>query len=227
MPVGRDIPSLVYGTQEDYKKLYFSEPMAALKVPITISPGWGVLKSGTVLAKNTSAGSDRTGTFFPYDPTVDGITGAENAPGRAYLVSDQGNGTAICYMTLDDSYKFIVGDDIIIIDSDGEGALDNGGAIITIDRTTYTHMAKITFTTTTGDDFTTAKFAFATPEGFNTAVGILEKSVNAGIGADAKGAVATLILGNCVLYRGMLLNLDSNALTDISATAFGQFYYIR
>jgi len=226
MPVGRDIPSLVYGTQEDYKKLYFSEPIAALKVPITISPGWGVLKSGTVLAKNTSAGLVRTGQFFPYDP-YGTITGAENAPGRAYLVSNCANGTAIAYTTIDDSYKFIVGDDIIIIDSDGHGALDNGGAIITIDRTTYTHMAKITFTSNVGDDFTTAKFAYATPEGFDTAVGILEKSVNTGVGQGAKGAVATLILGNCVLYAGMLLNADSDALTELSGTAFGQFTYIR
>ena len=224
--VGRDIPSLVYGTQEDYKKLYFSEPMAALKVPITVSPGWGVLKSGTILAKNTSAASDRTGMFFPYDPSSV-VTGAENAPGRAYLVSDQGTGTAICYVTIADSYMFIVGDDIIISDSDLEANLDNGGVIITIDRTTYTHMAKITFTTTTGDDFTTAKFAYATPEGHAIAVGVLEKSINTGTGADSKGAVATLILGNCVLYSGMLLNLDSNALTDVSAATFGQFTYIR
>lgn len=222
-----DIPSIVYGAQVDYKKLYFSEPLAALKVPITISPGWGILKMGTVLSKNTSAlTTGNSGLFFPYDPTAT-ITGAENAPGRAYLVATQTTGTAVCNVTLADSYKFKVGDDIIICDSDGEAHLDNGGAIISIDRTTYTSYAVITFTTVTGDDFTTAKFAYATPEGFNTAVGVLEKSVDTGIGTGSKGAVATLILGNCVLYSGMLLNLDSNAATDVSATSFGQFHYIR
>ena len=222
-----DIPNIIYGGQEDYKKLYFSEPLAALKVPITISPGWGILKSGTVLAKNGSAlTTGYSGYFFPYDPTAT-ITGAENAPGRAYLVADQTTGTAVCNVTIEDSYKFKVGDDIIICDSDGESNRDNGGAIISIDRTTYTNYAVITFTTATGDTFTTAKFAYATPEGFNTAVGILEKSVDTGLGVNAKGAVATLILGNCVLYKGMLLNLDSNAVTDVSATSFGQFYYIR
>lgn len=220
-----DIPSLIYGEQEDYKKLYYSEPLAALKVPITISPGWGVLKMGTVLARNTSA-AGQVGTFFPYDPTAT-ITGAENAPGRAYLVADQSTGTAVCNVTIEDSYKFTVGDDILIIDSDGEGALDNGGAIISIDRTTYTSYAVITFTTNTGDTFTTAKFAFATLEGANTAVGILEKSVDTGLGQNAKGAVATMIWGNCVLYSGMLLNLDSNAETDVSASTLGQYTLIR
>jgi len=219
-----DTPNIIYGTQEDYKKLYYSDPAAALKIPITIAPGYGVLKMGTVLSRNTSAGS--AGNFFPYDPSAT-ITGAENAPGRAYLVADQGTGTAYCHTTIPDSYRFAVGDDIIICDSDGEANLDNGGAITAIDRTTYTSYAVITFTTATGDTFTTAKFAFATLEGFNTAVGILEKSVDTGTGINAKGALATLIIGNCVLYAGMLLNLDSNAQTDLSASTIGQYAYIK
>lgn len=217
-----DIPGIINGIQEDYKKLYFSDPNAALKVPITIGPGFGVLKMGCTLAKNNSAAGN-IGKFQPYDPTVVGITGVEPALGRSYLTQDQGTGTAICYVTLLDSYRFIIGDDIIIIDSDGEGALDNGGAILSIDRTTYTNIAKITFTTNTGDTFTTAKFAFAVPEGFNTAVGVLEKSVDTGIGVNAKGAVATLIVGNAVLYTGMLNNFDSGAITDLSSSSIGQF----
>lgn len=222
--MAQDTPNIIRGTQEDYKKLYYSESLSALKVPVTLSPGWGVLKQGTVLSRNTSAGT--AGTLFPYDPSL-AVTGAENAPGRSYLVSDQGTGTAICYVTLNDSYRFAVGDDIIICDSDLEASMDNGGAILTIDRTTYTHMAKITFTTTTGDNFTVAKFAHAMLEGCFVAVGILEKSVDCGTGINSKGALATLILGNCVLYTGMLLNLDSGAKTDISAGTFGQYAYIR
>ena len=221
--MAQDIPNIIRGTQEDYKKLYYSDPQAALKVPITIAPGYGVLKMGTVLARNTSAGS--AGNFLPYDPSGS-ITGAENAPGRVYLVADSGTNDYV-YVTMADSYKFAVGDDIIIIDSDGEGALDNGGAITAIDRTTNTHMAKITFTVTLGDDFTVAKYAFATLEGFNTEVGILEKSVDTGTGQNAKGDLATLIVGNCVLYTGMLLNLDSNAQTDVSSGSIGQYTYIR
>jgi len=224
--MGRDIPSFVYGLQEDYKKLYFSEPSAALKVPITTAPGYGVLKQGTVLSRVTSAAGN-LGYFIPYDPTIGGVTGAEVAPGRAYLTEQQGTGTTVCSVTLEDSYKFAVGDDIIICDSDGEGTSDNGGAIISIDRTTYPTHAVITFTAATDDTFTLAKFAFAMVEGALTAVGILEKSVDTGLGENAKGALATLILGNAVLYKGMILNMDSGAITDLSVGTIGQFYYIR
>jgi len=222
--MAQDIPNIIRGTQEDYKKLYYSDPDAALKIPITIAPGFGVLKMGTVLSRNTSATT--AGNFVPYDPTAS-ILGTENAPGRSYLVADQTSGQATCNVTIPDSYRFAVGDDILIIDSDGEVNLDNGGAITAIDRTTYTSYAVITFTTATGDTFTTAKFAYACLEGSVTAVGILEKSVDTGTGLNSKGAVATLIIGNCVLYAGMLLNLDSNAQTDISASTIGQYAYIR
>ena len=219
-----DAPSIIYGLQEDYKKLYYSNPEAALKVPITISPGWGVLKMGTVLSKNASA-AGRVGQFFPYDPTAT-ITGAEQAPGRAYLLADTSTNDYV-YVSIDDSYMFMVGDDLIVCDSDGEGTAENLGAITAIDRTTYTHMAKITATSSVSDSKTVAKFGYATPEGYNTAVGILEKSVDTGTGVNAKGALATLILGNCVLYKGMLLNLDSNAQTDLSASTLGQYAYIK
>jgi len=225
--MAQDTPNIIRGVQEDYKKLYYSDPSVALKVPVTISPGWGVLKQGTVLARNTSAlTTGHLGKMLPYDPTLT-ITGAENAPGRAYLVQSQTTGETTLNVTIDDSYKFKVGDDILIIDSDLEGALDNGGAITAIDRTTYTNFAVITFTTATGDTFTTAKFAYATAEGAVTAVGVLEKSVDTGTGVNSKGALATLIIGNCVLYTGMLLNMDAGAVTDLTAATFGQYTYIK
>jgi len=62
---------------------------------------------------------------------------------------------------------------------------------------------------------------------YSDGVGILEKSVDSGIGVNAKGAVATLILGNCVLYTGMLTNVDSAFITDVSAATFGNYTYIR
>ena len=222
--MAQDTPNIIRGVQTDYKKLYYSDPQAALKVPVSLVQGYGVLKQGTVMARNTSAGS--AGKLFPYDPSL-AVTGAENAPGRSYLVADQGTGTAVCSVTIDDSYRFAVGDDIIICDNDLEANMDNGGAIISIDRTTYTNFAVITFTTNTGDNFTTAKFAHAMLEGCFVAVGILEKSVDTGTGLNSKGALATLILGNCVLYSGMLLNMDSGAVTDLSAGTFGQYTYIR
>lgn len=221
---GRDIPSLIYGGQEDYKRLYYSNPDAALVLPITISPGFGVLKMGTAIAENASAaGND--GKFLPYDPTTT-ITGAEVAPGRAYLVQSSGAAATELYVTMDDSYKFIVGDDVII--NDDTTAAENLSAITAIDRTTYTHMAKITVTVATGvTSFTTARFAYITLEGYDVCKGILEKSVDTGTGVNAKGAGANLIISNAIVITGMLTNVDAAALTDISGTAFGSHTVIK
>lgn len=221
-----DSPGIFQKTyQKDYKRLYYSEENASLKVPITLQAGYGLIEAGTALAKNNSASSSRLGYFVPYDPTAT-ITGAEVAPGRAYLVQDSGTTASDLYVTIDDSYKFAVGDDVIIVDNDTTA--ENLGAITAIDRTTYTHMAKITVTVATGGtSFTTADFAYIVVEGYDTCVGILEKSVDTGIGANANGANATLILGNCVLYTGSLINLDANAKTDLTATAFGIYTYMK
>lgn len=229
MPV--DIPAIIRGTQDDYRVLYYSEPMASLKVPVTLQAGFGLLKIGTPLALNKSAlttgGRDK---LVPYNPTL--FTGAENHPGRSYLVANSGTTDAFVYVTQEDSYKFNVGDDVII--NDDTTAAENVGACTAIDRTTDLSRAKITFTTNIGGTaFTTARKAYVAVEagdntnGYSDAVGILEKSVDTGSGINAKGAVATLILGNCVLYEGMLLLLDAAAKTDLSAASFGQYLYIR
>lgn len=226
-----DIPSIIRGAQDDYRALYYSEPMAALKVPVTLQSGYGVLKLGTALALNKSAavtgGRDQ---LVPYNPTS--FTGAENHPGRAYLVANSGTTDSFVYVAMDDSYKFKVGDDLII--NDNTTSAENKGAITAIDRTTELHRAKITFTTAIGGTaFTTARYAYVCVEagdnsnGYSDCVGILEKSVDTGTGEHAKGAVATLILGNAVLYEGLLTNIDSAAKTDLSAASFGQYMYMK
>jgi hypothetical protein len=223
--IGKDIPNVTYGFQTDYKNLYKSDPNAALKVDVTIQAGYGKLIQGTALSwNNSAAGND--GQVIPYDPTAT-ITGTENAPGRAYLVQSSGGAARDLYITLNDSYKFSVGDDVYVVDSDGEGSAENLGAITAIDVTTYPHMAKVTVTTQTSDNFTTAKFAYICVEGFNTCIGILEKTVDTGTGATAQGALATVIFSNAILYNGMLTNVDSNARTDISASVVGQYLMIK
>jgi len=225
-----DIPSIIRGVQEDYSVLYYSDPMAALKVPVTLQSGYGTLKKGTVLALNksnlTTGGKDQ---LVPYNPTS--FTGAEDHPGRAYVVADPVATAYVVYVTMDDSYKFKVGDDLILNDS--SVSAENLGAITAIDRTSERQRAKITFTTAITGSFTVANDAYVCVEaGDNTnnysdAVGVLEKSVDTGTGSDAKGAVATMIIGNCVLYEGLLTNLDSAAKTDMSMTSFGQYVYAR
>jgi hypothetical protein len=133
---------------------------------------------------------------------------------------------------MDDSYKFKVGDDVII--NDDTTSAENLGAITAIDRTTYTNFARITVTTNVGGtSFTTARFAHLLVEAglsannYSDAVGILEKSVDTGTGVNAKGANATLIISNCTLYSGCMELLDTAAKTDLAATEIGQFVIIK
>ena len=228
-----DTPHIKVGFQKDYKDIYYSDPNAALKVPITLQAGYGLLEQGMALAVNlsnlTTGNKDK---LLPYNPTT--FTGAEDHPGRAYLVANSGTVDSFVYVTQDDSYKFAVGDDIII--NDDTTATENLGAITAIDRTTDLHRAKITFTTVIGGvAFTAARKAYVAVEAatgnsnnYSDCVGILEKTVQTGVGEHAKGANATLILGNCVLYEGMLTNFDAAAKVDLStATTFGNYVYIR
>lgn len=223
-----DIAHITYGSQVDYKKLYYSDPDAALKIPVTLQPGYGKLEAGMAIAENLSAaGND--GKYVPYNPTS--YTAVEDHPGRAYLVSNPTGATSFVYVTMDDSYKFAVGDDLIIEDSGT--AAENLGAITDIDRTTYTHMAKITATANISGTFTTSEYAYVCVEAgdssnnYSDCVGILEKTVDTGTGTTAKGGLGTLILSNAVLYTGMLTNVDAAALTDISAAARGQYTIIK
>jgi hypothetical protein len=224
-----DIPGIVRGVQKDYKTLYYSDPIAALKREVTLQAGYGLLEQGTVLAVNKSA-SGGVAKHVPYNPTS--FTGTEIHPGRAYIVGGGTNATKIVNVTLDDSYKFQVGDDLII--KDNVTAAENLGAIVSIDRTTYSSYAVITATTNIGGTaFTTARFAYVCVEAgtagnyYSDAVGILEKSVDTGTGINAKGSVATMILGNCLLYEGMLTLLDAAAKTALSAASSGRFLMIR
>lgn len=228
-----DIPSIIRGVQDDYTVLYYSEPMAALKVPVTIQSGYGTLKKGTALALNksnlTTGGKDQ---LVPYNPTTFTGSASENHPGRAYLISDGTTLLSYVYVTQDDSYKFKVGDDLII--NDNTTTAENLGAITAIDRTSERQRAKITFTTAIGaTTFYTTKYAYVCVEAgdssnnYSDCVGILEKSIDTGTGVDAKGAVVTMILGNCVLYNGLLTNMDDAAQTDLSASTFGQYMYIK
>ncbi len=220
MVQNRDIPVLIRGGQEDYRRLYKSNPEAALTLPVTISAGWGLLKQGQAIAVNESAAGS-VGKYQPYDPTAV-PTGALNAPARKFLVANSGTANAIIDIGLNDSYAFIVGDDLFIIDD--TTAAENLGAIVSIDRTTYRNFARIVVTTNVGGtSFTTARFAYVTTEGYNTAVGILEKSVDTGSDRNASGAWASLILSNALLYTGILNNVDAAALTDLSASKIGLY----
>jgi hypothetical protein len=223
-----DIPSIIHGVQDDYRRLYHSDPQAALKMDITLAAGYGLLKSGTVMALNKSA-SGNVDKYVPYNPTT--FSNTVLSPGRAFLVADVGASANVVYVSKDDGYKFVVGDDLII--NDNATSAENLGAITAIDRTSYPHMTKITVTTVTSGTFEVSAYGHILVEaGDNTnnysdAVGILEQSRDTGTGANAKGALGTLILSNALLYEGCLILLDDAAKTDLAASSKGQFLCIK
>ena len=217
-----DTPNITRGAQVDYRRMFKSDPNIALSRPGTLQAGYGKIDLGTAMAKNGSAAGN-IGKLIPYDPTA--LTGAENVPGRAYLVQNSGAADAFVYVTMNDSYKFLVADDVYVLDS--VTGIQQVGAISAIDRTTSTHMAKITFATNiAGVALTTAQFAYIAVQGGDTCVGILNQTRQTGTGSDAKGAQGTIVKANAQLYNGMLTNVDAAAIVDISAVEDGQYLQI-
>ena len=122
-------------------------------------------------------------------------------------------------------------DDLIV--NDDNTSAENLGKITAIDRTSERQRAKITFTTATSGAFGTANKAHVFVEAgtsgnnYSDAVGVLEKTVETGTGVNAKGALATVIVSNAMLYEGCLTNLDAASKTDLSASSFGQYLVIK
>jgi len=221
-----DAPNIQYGSQVDYGTLYVSKSEAALKLQGTVQSGYGVLQAGQLVARNVSADGG-VGKYVPYN--VASFDGTEHSPGRAYLVADSGT-VAYVYVTMDDSYKFAVGDDVIV-NSSGKTA-ENLGAVTAIDRTTERQRAKITATASIANSMTTAETAYVsieagTANNYSDAVGILEISVDTGTGSTAAGALAPVIVSNAILYNGMLYSNDSTARTALGATLVGNNFILK
>ncbi len=222
-----ETPYVVHSAETDYKRLFYSRPEQALIKDITLAPGYGILKAGTILALNKSAAGNYN-KYVPYNPTTPS-SADPNQVGRAFLI-DTPSGTSV-NVIMADSYKFAVGDDLIIDDT-GTTA-ENLGAITAIDRTTYNHIATITVTATISGTFTVSENGWVAVEaGDNTnnysdAVGILIASVDTGTGENAKGAVAPMLISNAILYYGLLTNIDAAAITDLSASYDVRFLYLK
>ena len=230
MTIHGESPYLVRGNEEDYKRLWYSNPANALMKEITLAPGYGVLKAGSPVALNVSAVGN-VGKYVPYAQTTPDSSAEEQK--SAFLVQDA-SGTTL-YVTMDDSYKFSVGDDVIIYDANTKTtSAENLGAITAIDRTTYKHMAIITVTATVSGSFTVAQSAAIHVEcgadntnGYSDCAGLLANTVDTGTGEHAQGALAAMILSNAILYEGCCEGLDAAAKTDISASSNGNLLVIK
>lgn len=225
-----DTPQVLRGYQEDPTRVFFSDIEIALTREVFIPAGYGVLKPGTVLAEITSESTSRPYNYVPYsfeDPSSD----INNFHG-AYLLED-GAATGVANVTLDDSYKFAVGDHLVAMDSDTNGgsAIDLG-AIISIDRTTYPNKAVITATNDVTTGITVANNGAIAIQTYATApfvkaVGFLFGGVDTGTGENAAGAQGVIVLSNAMLYKGLVFNYDSEVKTDLGNIETGQFICLK
>lgn len=218
--------------QADLRALFKSRPEIAFIKDISIPAGYGVIPAGTVMGIITES-TNRKGMYVPYVCNDNGISaGLTTYPGLAYITQNGGDDSYV-YVTMEDSYKFAVGDHLAAADSDTDGAsaLDLG-AISAIDRTTYSHIAKITVAGTLTSDITVANggcvfIQTKTTAPYVEAKGILAGAVDTGTGEHAKGGAGNLILGNAVLYKGALYGYDAEVQTDLGNIEDGNLVYLK
>lgn len=118
----------------------------AFGADIKMTTGHAVLVTGLIMAKNMSAGGN-TGKVMPYVPdTYDAMTANPYlVAGRTFLAADIADGATTLTVPIKDSYRFAAGDEICV-DDDGSTTPENLGAIVSIDQTTSSIIATITFT---------------------------------------------------------------------------------
>jgi hypothetical protein len=222
-----DTPYIKRGFQVDPKRLFYSDSNIALKKMISLVPGYGILEAGTVVAKITES-TNRKDRYVPY--AIQAPEAGLDFIGGAYLLVDPGATATLLSVTMQDSYKFAVGDHIAAVDNDA--APIDCGAIIAIDRDTYSHYATIQIaetdlSTVDGADGGMIFIQTQTTTPYTNAMAILAEGADTGVGENAAGAQAGIVLSNAMLYSGLIQNLDSGALTDLGAVEDGQHLILK
>ena len=211
------------------KALFHSVRDIALILDKTVSAGYGYLKAGTVMATNISTGSGGGyGKLVPFVPlSGDVVLGGVSAIGISPVVLS--SITDHVYVSLDDAYKYEVGD-FLWADNDSDEGPISGGVISAIDVTTSTIYADITVAALTATNVTIAKKAYvytmAGASGNNEATYILDKDVDTGVGEEALGALTSVVVSNCILYKNSLYNLTTAAQTDLGVVD-GRFFIMK
>lgn len=217
--LGGSIPQFNGGTMASViNNLYYSNRENALLKDKTFKPGYGVVKAGTLMAAVTADNE-----LVPYTP--DTVSTADQ--GRAFLLRDVSAATTL-YVALEDSYRFAVGDTVVVGTS--VPAYTDGGLITAIDRTTYPTQATITVTnaiTATVANSAHLKIKAGSSGKFCTAYCVCDSDVFTGVGESAAGAVAPVILSNAIVYKNSVNNYDSTAASAMSLVVDGAHIVIK
>lgn len=213
------------------RALYHSDPQYALLLGKNISKGFGVLLAGTVMAVNTSAAGN-VGKLVPYVKTP--VSVSQDDAAKAYAVADVADTATSIKVRVEDSYRFVVGDDIMLCSYSSSAAVyHNGGAITAIDRTTTPGVAEITFTTAVAvATITVAKGAACYVEAGTTgkyckAKYILDADVDTGVGDGCINAASSVVIHNATLNKGILINYDAAAETDLGSVTDAAYVILK
>lgn len=205
------------------KPLFHTQRDIALILDKTVKPGYGVIRSGTVMSVCSV-----TGNLYPYPET---LVAENNTNAKAYLVANATASTSV-FVGIEDSYKFQVGDELII----GGDSFEDLGAIVSIDRTAVNSTQAeivVTVAVVTVADLTTAKLAnvFVKSNGaltpFSEAMFILDADIDSGTGEFAVGALTSVVLSNAVLYAASLIGCDAAAKVDLGSVDDGRFTILK
>ncbi len=225
-----DTPYVLRVGQVDGKRVLKSRREMAIQKSITIPPGYGLIPSGFVMGIITES-TNRKGMYVPRALKTPAAGYNDEAIGVAYITAAPS--TYYHYVTMSDSYKFAIGDHLLIADSStNDSSAEDLGAITAIDRTTYTHIATITVTNSISGSFAVSRGAWLaiqtkTTARFEQAQGILLGAVDTGEGENAKGGDGILVVGNAEFYQAGLTNYDSDVATDLSSTDLGDTIYLK
>lgn len=224
--LGGDIPQQTikgYTPRFD-KRFYKSLREQAIITDKTLRGGYGVLETGMIMAVD----QNDTDLLVPYTPdTIDQLDVSRVFMLNGCDAADNFN------VEMYESYKLAEGDAIVLTDTNGvyeEAEIDS------IDRTSSVSVATVTLAAACAGTFTTARSACcyvkagdgAADTKNSVAAYILEQTVDTGAGADARGALGSVLLTNALVYADAFVGLDDQAVTDLgNLVAEGVYYVIR
>ena len=211
------------GMTPGQKALFHSLRDIALIYDKTAKAGYGYLQAGTIMGINTA-----DGFLVPYPEAV---AATNAAAAKAFLAADTGATATTLVIQGSESYKFAVGDALVIVDD--TTAAEDLGAIVSIVISATTGLATITVTDAIGGTaYTVARTGSVycksdAAAGFSKAAYIMDQDVFTGEGESALGANVSVVVSNAVLYTAAIPNSDSAALTDLGAITDGRFTVLK
>ena len=228
-PTYGDKPQINRGFEGEGKRLFYSERAISLLMNKTVQEGYGLLDMGTAMAAPTVSGE-----LVPYPPVAFSGEDFSDPKFSAYipLILD-GTVDAWFYCSNADAAKVRVGQAMgLAFYNTGYTYVDLGDVVSITLNSGVNGRAKIVVTNAPTTNATVARQAAAyvktdSSSPYAKCSCIADKGVDTGIGQNAKGGLTSVVISNAILYRYMCQNLDSDAITDLSASTDGQFLILK